>query len=131
MVHPIGPRRASRCRCCASRWLSSNHSIWLGLSFLWPLVQPVRCRIVSRIRDLGEYIWLTLWLPQAFERRRAFASEIIKYRVVRQRPPLSFGWCLLIVSVAAAFGREMPVVLVGLTIIDAAALRERLSGRPF
>ena len=40
---------------------------------------------------------------RADERRPAFAPEIIdaEYTVVRQRPALSFGWCVFIVTVAA------------------------------
>jgi hypothetical protein len=74
-----------------------------------------------------------------------------EYRVVRQRPAIGYLSCVLIIGVATVFllrfawpALVMAFVLVGVTspgtmvavvigavIVAAAALRERLSGRPF
>jgi hypothetical protein len=93
------------------------------------------------------------WPSRADERRRAFEPEIIdaEYRVVRQRPPVGFLSCLLIVGVAAvvllrffwpagimlfAFAgvtapSTMAAAIIGLVLVCAIALRERIAGRPF
>jgi hypothetical protein len=96
------------------------------------------------------------WPSRADERRRAFHEEVIdvEYRVIdtrRRPPPIGFGSALLIVSVLAIVllrfmwpallmgavmlgvttPAEMAAAVIGLTILAAAALHAKLSGRPF